>query len=244
MRFNARLSGYLIGNNSMVDPDVSKRDFKKRREGDISLAIYGNWLLKKSWITSVNYNFSGRVSVEKFQDYSINNGLPLPTTNTMTEGISVGRYTGELEEFDRRNEDIPVYINGKINGSQNAYIGSLLFKSMLGIEFNSKGNRGRGTYYTGSTPQYFRERNYSEVPFMSDISAFAEERITGKLFNRSFEVSAGIRVSKVLLTGYDFSLVTDPRTNFRYSILSPDGSKVFRSATLREDGASYTNYHL
>lgn len=233
LRFNARLSGYLIGNNSMVDPDVSKRDFKKRREGDISLAIYGNWLLKKSWITSVNYNFSGRVSVEKFQDYSINNGLPLPTTNTMTEGISVGRYTGELEEFDRRNEDIPVYINGKINGSQNAYIGSLLFKSMLGIEFNSKGNRGRGTYYTGSTPQYFRERNYSEVPFMSDISAFAEERITGKLFNRSFEVSAGIRVSKVLLTGYDFSLVTDPRTNFRYSILSPDGSKVFRSATLR-----------
>jgi Outer membrane cobalamin receptor protein len=44
LRFNARLSGYLIENNSMVDPDVSKRDFKKRREGDISLAIYGNWL--------------------------------------------------------------------------------------------------------------------------------------------------------------------------------------------------------
>ena len=31
LRFNARLSGYLIGNNSMVDPDVSKRDFKKRK---------------------------------------------------------------------------------------------------------------------------------------------------------------------------------------------------------------------
>ena len=36
LRFNANLSGYLVSNNSMIDPDVSKKDFTKRTNGPTS----------------------------------------------------------------------------------------------------------------------------------------------------------------------------------------------------------------
>lgn len=233
LRFNARLSGYMVGNNSLVDPDISKRDFKKSRENNISLAIYGNWQLKKSWITSLNYNLSGRVSRAKYQLFTVNNGLPLPTTNSKIEGISEGVFTRELDEFDKRNEETPIYLNAKISGNLNKELEGVLFKSLLGVEFNSKGNRGRGIYFKGTSPQYFRERDYREIPFMSDLSLFAEERLSGVLFNRNYEVSAGIRLTKMLIEGYSYAPVVDPRTNFKYSLLPSDNKGIIRSAVLR-----------
>lgn len=233
LRFNANLSGYLVRNNSMVDPDVSRRDFTKRRESNIALSIYGNWQLKRSWITSLNYNLSGRFSKENFQKFSINNGLPQPTINSMSEGIREGWFTGELDEFDRRNEELPLYLSGKVSAFLNREIAGTIFRTMAGIEFNSKGNRGRGTYYTGSAPQYFRERPYSDIPFMNDISVYAEERVAGKLFGRDFEISAGARVTKMMIKGYSYKPTIDPRSNVKYSLFPYRGEGVFREITLR-----------
>lgn len=233
LRFNANLSGYLVSNNSMIDPDVSKKDFTKRRESNISLAVYGNWQLKRSWITSINYNLSGRVSEENFQKYSVNNGLPLPSTNTRIEGIAEGWFTGDLEEYDQRNEELPVYLNAKISGHLNSSLGNKLLKSMVGVEFNSKGNRGRGTWFSGSARQYFRERDYREIPFMNDLSLFAEERLTGKLLGRNFDISAGVRLTKMLIEGYSYAPIAEPRTNFKYSLLRENTSGFFRSLSLR-----------
>jgi len=89
----------MTGNSVTSDPDVSKEDFTKRRDKNLSLAIYGNWLLNKKWITSLNYNFSGNMSSEKYQKYSVNSSLPLPTTNTKLDGISLGYFTNTLERF-------------------------------------------------------------------------------------------------------------------------------------------------
>ena len=233
LRFNANISGYIIGNNSLVDPDVSKKDFTKRRESNISLSMYGNWQLKKSWITSLNYNISGRITRENFHKYTINNGLPLPNTASRINGITEGWFTGELDEFDKRNEELPVYLNAKISGHLNSLVGNSLLKSMVGMEFNTKGNRGRGIWYTGSSPQYFRERDYREIPFMNDISLFVEERLNGKLFGRNFDISAGVRMTKMLISGYSYSPVLEPRTNVRYAILPETRHGFFKSVSIR-----------
>lgn len=56
-------------------------------------------------------------------------------------------------------------------------MGKTLFASLLGFEYNHDGNKGRGgSYYTDATPPFFRERNYKEIPFMDNISLFAEEK--------------------------------------------------------------------
>jgi len=73
---------------------------------------------------------------------------------------------------------IPVYMTAKVTGNLNKILGKTLLKSIVGIEFNSKGNNGRGEYYMDAQPQYFRERSYKEIPFMNDLSIFAEEKVT------------------------------------------------------------------
>lgn len=233
LRLNVRLSGYMTGNSVTSDPDVSKEDFTKRRDKNLSLAIYGNWLLNKKWITSLNYNFSGNMSSEKYQKYSVNSSLPLPTTNTKLDGISLGYFTNTLERFDLRSEDIPVYMSAKVTGNLNKNIGKTLLKSIVGIEFNSKGNNGRGEYYIDAQPQYFRERSYKEIPFMNDLSIFAEEKVTMPVGKGSFEMSAGARFNKMIIEGYDYNPTVDPRFNAKYDILGSRRDRFVRSVAVR-----------
>jgi len=233
LRLNVRLSGYMTGNSVTSDPDVSKEDFTKRRDKNLSLAIYGNWLLNKKWITSLNYNFTGNMGSEKYQKYSVNSSLPLPTTNTKLDGISLGYFTNTLERFDMRNEDLPVYMSAKVTGNLNKNIGKTLLKSVVGVEFNSKGNNGKGVYYIDAQPQYFRERSYQEIPFMNDLSIFAEEKITAPVGKGSFEMSAGARFNKMIIEGYDYNPTVDPRFNAKYDIIGSRRDRFVRSVAVR-----------
>jgi hypothetical protein len=178
LRFNARISGYMVGNSVTSDPDVSKLDFQKRRDNNFTLAIYGNWQLNKSWITALNYNISGSYGRQNYQKFVVSNQLPLPTTNSKIEGVFQGYFTELIDERDQRRVEVPMYLNAKLTGSLNKKSGGTLFKTLAGIEFNTRGNTGKGEYYIGASPQYFRQRSYTDIPFMSDLSAFIEEKIT------------------------------------------------------------------
>ncbi len=198
LRFNARLSGYMIGNSVTSDPDVSKQDFTKRRESSITASIYGNWQLNKTWITSLNYNFSGSYSNQNYRKFLISNQLPLPTTNSKIEGVAAGYFTDLIDERDQRIEEIPIYFNAKLTGTLNKNTGNVIFKTMAGLEFNTRGNKGEGEYYVGASPQYFRQRSYSSIPFMSDLSAFVEEKVTIPMGSNksSLDLMAGFRLNK------------------------------------------------
>lgn len=233
-RFNARLSGYISGNNITSDPDVSKLDFTKSSDKNISLAIYGNWLLDKTWISSLNYNLSGTYERDYSQIFTVTNQLPLPTTNTLIEGISIGSFTGTFNEQDKRSEDIPIYANAKISGSLNKKLNSVLSKTLLGIELNTKGNNGRGSYYPSGVPAYFRERSYKDVPFMTDLSIFVEEKVNIPVFAKtSLELIAGVRFNQMIISGYNYDPTFDPRLNGKYTLISERRSGLFRSLAFR-----------
>lgn len=233
LRLNVRFSGYLTTNNTTSDPDVSKLDFTKRTDRNASLSIYGNWLLNKNWISSLNYNFSGNVGSEYIQKFTVNSGLPVPTTDTKIEGIGLGEFTGVLEERDYRSEDIPIYGSAKITANLNKSIKNTRFKTMVGIEFNTKGNNGRGTYYLAAAPAYFREDNYSDTPFMSDLSLFLEEKVTIPAGKGNLELSGGARLSKMIIEGYNYNPTIDPRFNGKYNILPSRKDRFIYSLSLR-----------
>ncbi|MDD4293260.1 MAG: TonB-dependent receptor [Bacteroidales bacterium] len=233
LRFNVRFSGYMTKNNTTSDPDVSKLDFDKRSDKNASLSIYGNWLLNKSWISSLNYNLSGNIGSETYQKFTINSGLPVPTTDIRVSGISLGQFTGTLEERDYRSEEIPIYATAKITANLNKSINKIRFKSMLGLEFNTKGNNGRGVYYTSAAPAYFRERNYSDIPFMNDLSLFFEEKVTLPFKSTTLEVTAGARLNKMVITGYDYNPTIDPRFNGKYIVLPFRKDRTINSLSIR-----------
>lgn len=233
LRFNVRFSGYMTKNNTTSDPDVSKLDFDKRSDKNASLSIYGNWLLNKSWISSLNYNLSGNIGSETYQKFTVNSGLPVPTTDIRVSGISLGQFTGTLEERDYRSEEIPIYATAKITANLNKSINKIRFKSMLGLEFNTKGNNGRGVYYTSAAPAYFRERNYSDIPFMNDLSLFFEEKVTLPFKSTTLEVTAGARLNKMIITGYDYNPTIDPRFNGKYIVLPLRKDRIVNSLSIR-----------
>lgn len=232
-RFNARVSGYLTNNDVESDPDVSKEDFKKVKDNNLSVAMYGSWLLNKPWITSMNYNLSANYGYQYTQDYQIVNKNPLPTTNTTAEGVGLGYFTKLQQQQDQRIEDIPIYLNAKITGNLNNLLGSTFLKSMVGFEWNTRGNNGKGIYYEKDLPQYFRERRYSDIPYMSDLNVFAEEKMKLPIGKTSLEVVAGARLTKMFISGYSYDANISPRFNAKYSIVQEKRSGIWRSLSVR-----------
>lgn len=199
LRFNMRFNGYFTGNSTTSDPDVSSLDFTKIRDNNFNLSVYGNWQLNKPYISSLNYNVSASYGKQTMREYLVTTQNPLATTNSKVDGITEGTFTQTLDQRDRRVDEIPIYFNAKLSGYLNKNIGKSLFRTTVGFEFNTKGNNGKGEYYTGAAPQFFRERPYSEIPFLSDLSVFAEEKITVPIMKTQLELSAGVRMNKMMI---------------------------------------------
>lgn len=232
-RFNARLSGSFISNSAKSDPDVAKEDFTKSRTNNIMLSLYGNWMLNKSWISTLNYNVSANYSYNTDREYTVAVGNRMPTTNSKEEGIHVGYFTDTDYRMDQRTEDIPLYVNAKLSGVLNKKAGNTLFKTTLGVEWNSKGNLGDGVWYEGFQPQYFRHHPYKHTPFMHDFSAFLEEKVIIPISKTSLELSAGLRFDKMMLEGYNYDPTLDPRLNAKYFLIKNRRKALVRSLAVR-----------
>ncbi|MEG1510372.1 MAG: TonB-dependent receptor [Bacteroidales bacterium] len=232
-RFNARLAGSFIANSIKYDSDVSKDDFTKVRDKNIMLSLYGNWMINAAWISTLTYNVSASYAYNTTRDYLVNTANILPTTNTLKEGLGVGYFTSQNVIRDERIEDVPVYVNAKLSGNLNKKWDGTLFKTILGFEWNSKGNCGDGIYYEGMQPQYFRERKYSDTPFMNSFSAFLEEKILIPISKTSLEFSAGVRFTKMMIKGYSYNPVFDPRLNVKYTIIKGMGKDFIKNFALR-----------
>lgn len=233
LRFNMRFNGYFTGNSTTSDPDVSSLDFTKIRDNNFNLSVYGNWQLNKPYISSLNYNVSASYGKQTMREYLVTTQNPLATTNSKVDGITEGTFTQTLDQRDRRVDEIPIYFNAKLSGYLNKNIGKSLFRTTVGFEFNTKGNNGKGEYYTGAAPQFFRERPYSEIPFLSDLSVFAEEKITVPIMKTQLELSAGVRMNKMMISGYNYDPIVDPRFNAKYTIIKQKRDGTLRNLSLR-----------
>lgn len=105
--------------------------------------------------------------------------------------------------------------------------------TLLGLEYNLDGNKGKGVYYTSVAPAFFRERAYTEIPFMNNLSLFAEEKVRVPIKGASLEVIGGVRFSKMAIEGYDYAPVWEPRFNARLEVIKPKVIGTLRRLDLR-----------
>lgn len=233
-RFNARITGSFIYNNEKSDPDAGKVDFSKTKNSEIGASLYGTWMLNKSWISTLTYNLTGRYAKNNYREYTAIAGDIAPTTNTKKEGIAEGYFTAGVYNQDMRVNEIPVYVNAKVSGSLNKKIGGALSRTAVGFEWNTKGNNGKGEYYIGEQPQNFRERKYSNIPFMNNLSAFAEEKVTIPTSKKtSLELSAGLRFTKMYIDNYNYDPTLDPRFNAKFNIIKGARKQLIREFAIR-----------
>jgi len=232
-RFNLKFSGVSLENSTTQDPEKgSVLDYSKRKDRNFSVSTYGNWMLNKPWITTLNYNLHASRDNSYLDSFTMTTQSSLPTTNTMVTGIAEGFFTEINDPRTTITEDIPIYFNSKISGDLNKKIGNVLIKTKLGFEFGTKGNKGEGISYPDAAPQWYRSRPYTDIPFMSDFSLFLNENITVPMGKQSLEIALGARMTKMIISGYTYDPILDPRFNAQYNLIK-DRSKIISSLSLR-----------
>lgn len=101
---------------------------------------------------------------------------------------------------------------------------------VVGAEFRNDGNLGRGTVYDLDTPPVRntswdyssrRERAFRDIPFMNQLSLFAEETFRMKIAGRELEIVPGVRYDHV----FGFKGAVSPRVNASFEVM-PDRVRV------------------
>lgn len=89
---------------------------------------------------------------------------------------------------------------------------------LLGLEYNTSRNNGRGTYYEDL--QYaptWRPYRYDALPTLKNLALFLEDRLTlGRV-----QLTAGLRDDITMINGSDYGTISSlsPRVNAKYDIL-------------------------
>ena len=90
---------------------------------------------------------------------------------------------------------------------------------LIGADFRSDGNVGKGKTYDPSTPPYrsqyglyssFRPRNYNDIPFINQFGAYVEDNFKWSISGtHDLNIQAGVRYDHTSVVGGIFS----PRVN-------------------------------
>jgi hypothetical protein len=240
--FNAKITGYHSVSVLKDDPDILDfNQYQKDLQQRIGLNINGKWQIDKKWITLLEYSFSGNVTRQQnIVEQSIT-AQKVPFTTALSEGVFYGYVTENFYRSTLQIDGLPLDFQGKIV-AKHIFSGKIVNnKVMLGVEFKSLGNLGKGkTFDTLRPPSlnasaaFLRERSYKELPFLNVFTAFAENKIAVKIYSTALEIQTGVRFNAILPNEkfvlknlYSF----EPRLNARYVVI--DNKQFFSHLSFR-----------
>lgn len=109
-----------------------------------------------------------------------------------------------FHRYDIYGKEVNVYAN--VNATFAKKIGNVTNRILLGANFKSDGNLGKGKVYDLETPPYRvlssansspRPRKYSDIPFINQLSLYGEENLTWDVANREVILQAGVRYDNI-----------------------------------------------
>jgi len=192
----------------------------------------GTWNINKGWLNNVKYTLSGSYTDKhSFESKLLGNALA-PYSMSNIDGAVLSNKAGQkvydingneltnipsgesnyyatylpssyTSRWDIYGKEINVY--AKINATFSKRVGNVSNRLVVGTEFKSDGNLGRGKVYDLTAPPYrsltsnaaSRPRKYSDIPFVNQISAYAEENLVWSIGERDITLQAGGRFDHV-----------------------------------------------
>jgi len=210
----------------------------------------GTWNINKGWIKSLRYDLSNSFMYkESFKEQDCLNAVSIYSTN-MTDGTTVSNRVGQhiyasdgseitsfgadqsayatympyyyFSHYDFYSKEINTYAKVVLNLYKSW--GKMSDKVLIGADFKSDGNKGRGLVFPEGTPPYrssntesgYRERPLYDIPFVNQLGLFAENTFKHNILNRDFNLSAGLRFDLI-----NSHTALAPRINASYEII-PD----------------------
>lgn len=214
--FNGKLSGYISQNVDETDVDRLESEYTKELNRNLLLNINGNWLANKAWITSMRFVASANIGYQFSEVFDVHKGeLPTPYTTNLNGGEHEGLFYPMSYNEIMRVEGKPMTLQLKLTANKTHFYGDITGHLLVGAEYNLKGNNGEG-----KSGEYLstdiRQRSFKDIPFVGDVSLYAEEKLRLPITCTRLEIQAGVRLTSINAEGYDFGVVADPRFNLRY----------------------------
>ncbi len=161
-----------------------------------------------------NWNRVTHIYVRNYLDYKHRNSwvqkletrdLSYATTRT-TPGTMVGIFADPVYFSDVRTIGDEWAYGLKIKANRRFFTGKYLHRILVGSEYQSEWNNGPGKQFDILRPPngagHVRPRSFSDIPGISQLAVFAEDRITGKVLV-PITLDLGFRIDSYNPTGFD-----------------------------------------
>ena len=226
--------------------DEQTKTASEGRDVGFTLNTNGTWNINKGWLKTLRYVLSGTYMDKDSYYETVYSSATSPYSMTTTNGAVLSNFAGQ-HIYDVNGNQItnfgPEDINHYAVYLPSSYLGhyeidsrevnlfakvtSSLFKAsghvnnriLIGADFRSDGNVGKGKTYDPSTPPYrsqyghnssFRPRNYKDIPFINQFGAYVEDNFKWSISGtHDLNIQAGVRYDHTSVVGGIFS----PRVN-------------------------------
>lgn len=244
-----RLTGSLIYSNTLFPSSMNPMDFKanfsyfntldsdrsdaQQLEGEemrskkqgIRAGISGKWMLRKNWITNLEYSISGDYmkNSDYLRELYVLSSGSIPNPTTYIPGVYAVDYLPGRFHSAYGIDGRPYNAYAKIKGDWSKRWHDINNTVLAGVDWMLSGNNGAGLLYDQSFPPFLhlsttlRPRADRDLPSVNNLSFFIEDRLSLPIGTTNLVLQGGLRVNKM----YPTSLTSlDPRINIDYEILN------------------------
>lgn len=228
------ITGNTGGYDRENDPDAFVGTYTKERDNILRLQSRANYLLNKSWITSLevaaSINYSDQSREERTNKSS---SVSVPVIRGKEEGYFVANvydenpnaaivliprgYWYQTSLIDNK----PVDLSANIKARWAKKTGNVSNNILAGVDFSRSGNKGKGeTYSDLRYAPTWREYRYDLLPYMNNLAFYLEDKMTLPVNESVLQLMAGVRLDVTSIGGSEYGTVsgTSPRFNAKYIV--------------------------
>lgn len=236
LEFNAGLTGNWGGYDRRSDPDLFVNTYSREKDNAFRANMSFRWFLSKPWIT--NIEFQGNVNYnDRLEEVQTNKSTSssVVAIHTQEEGYFVGQpYDAHPDAnvilippgywYEKRFTDNKLLNYAfRLKAHWAKRMGRVDNKLLIGAEYTSNGNLGRGVYYDDLRyAPTWREYRYDEIPFQYNYSVYLEDNLRAPLVGQSsLELMAGARgdLTSIRNSVYSTNWNISPRFNAQLTFL-------------------------
>lgn len=246
------ISGNAGGLDSKSDPDLFVNTYSKTNDGVVRSNIAAKWLLRKKWITNleftagVNYNNQqNEVSANKSGSSSV------AAIHTTEQGYHVGQTYEQNPNADilliapgywyelRYNDSRALNYSASLKANWAKKFERAVNNIKVGANYTGSKNLGRGQYYADPrhTPTW-REYRYDQESIINNYGLYVEDHL--KVFTESgyrsyFQLTGGLRSDITDIKSSEYGVVSSlsPRVNAGYTFWENDKEKIVTDFSVR-----------
>ncbi|MCL1973621.1 MAG: TonB-dependent receptor [Bacteroidetes bacterium] len=229
LSFTLGFTGNIGGYNSASDPDNFTDTYIKAKNDNLEVHTRFDYLPNLSWITNLEVT-AGITYSNNLSERKINRSSSASTSalHGKEEGYFVSQdydqypdapilsippgYWYQIDFVD----DKPMNISTSVKARLSKKWGNVRNNALLGSDFNTSGNKGKGIYYDDLrfAPSW-RAFPFSQIPFMNTLAVFAEDKIDWSIGASNLQLMAGVRSDMTSIKGSDYGHVSSlsPRIN-------------------------------